>query len=157
MATATGRLVHLLGPARRLTGIGSASGFTTRVVIATTVRRRRRRSRRQILGSVAVVGMMTITHMLLKALWFDHAAADITDDCIERICFRTQPVQTHVGPVQSHHAALWSIRRRIAAHGLIIRGRRRRVLALVVTSMAFGRLSVLPRQLTDWNVLVVRI
>lgn len=125
MATATGRLVYLLGPARRLTGIGSTSGFTAaRVVIATTVRRRRRRSRRQILGSVTVVGMMTITHMLLKALWFDHAAADITDDCIERICFGTQSVQTHVGPVQSHYAALWSISRRITAHGLVVGGRR---------------------------------
>lgn len=79
-------------------------------MISTAVRRRR-----HVLGSVTVVGMVTITHMLLKALWFDHAAADITDDCVERIRLGAQPVETHVGPVQSHHAALWPIRRSIAA------------------------------------------
>lgn len=87
-------------------------------MISTAVRRRR-----QVLGSVAVVGMVTITHMLLKALWFDHAAADITDDCVERIRLGTQPIETHVGPVQSHHATLWPVRRRIAAaYGILTVG-----------------------------------
>lgn len=84
--------MHFIGP----TGITRTDGassiqFMIEVMITSAMQRR------QILGSVTVVGMVTVYHMLLKALWFDHAAANITDYSIERIGFWTQPVQSHIG------------------------------------------------------------
>lgn len=52
---------------------------------------------------------MAVYHMLLKALWFDHAAANITDYSIERIGFWTQSVQSHISLIQAHDASPLSV------------------------------------------------